>query len=59
MNRAPGNFYKKGQSGAEKLSGERRKAVLVRLWHYLKQMKKPFIFIITMVIIGNILFPIA
>ena len=55
MNRAPGNFYKKGQSGAEKLSGERRKAVLVRLWHYLKQMKKPFIFIITMVIIGNIL----
>ena len=55
MNRAPGNFYKRGQSGAEKLSGERRKAVLVRLWHYLKQMKKPFIFIITMVIIGNIL----
>lgn len=55
MNRAPGNFYKKGQSGAEKLSGKRRKAVVVRLWYYLKQMKKPFIFIIVMVIIGNLL----
>ena len=55
MNRAPGNFYKKGQSGAEKLSAKRRKAVLVRLWQYLKQMKKPLIFIMIMVVIGNIL----
>ena len=55
MNRAPGNFYKKGQSGAEKLSGERRKAVLTRLWHYLKQMKKPFIVIAILVVVSNVL----
>ena len=55
MNRAPGNFYRKGQSGAERLSGERRKAVIVRLWHYLKQMKKPFIIIGLLVVTGNVL----
>ena len=55
MNRAPGVPYRKGQSGAEKLSSKRRKAVLVRLWYYLKQMKKPFFIIGLLVVIGNIL----
>ena len=55
MNRAPGNFGKKGQNYHERLSTKRRKAVLVRLWHYLKQMKAPLIFIMLMVVIGNVL----
>ena len=55
MNRAPGSFYKKGQGGEEKLSSKRKKAVLYRLWKYLKEMKKPLALIMFFVIIGNVL----
>ena len=55
MNRAPGSFYKKGQGGEEKLSSKRKKAVLYRLWKYLKEMKKPLSLIMLFVIIGNVL----
>lgn len=55
MNRAPGSFYKKGQGGEENLSSKRKKAVLYRLWKYLKEMKKPLVLIMLFVIIGNVL----
>ncbi len=45
---------RKGQ-GFEKISGKRRRAVIYRLWLYLKEMKKPLIIISTLVILGNIL----
>ncbi len=52
MNGAPA---RRGQSGAEKLPSDRRKAVLYRLWQYLKQMKKPLLVIGVFVVCGNIL----
>ncbi len=51
----PGMPTRRGQSGGERISGKRRKAVLYRLWLYLKAMKKPLIIIGALVIIGNIL----
>ena len=44
---------KKGQSGVEKLPSKRRKAVLYRLWLYLREMKMPLIFIGMVVVAGN------
>ncbi len=52
MNQMPA---RKGQSGAEKLPSHRRKAVLVRLWKYLSEMKKPLILIGFLVVCGNLL----
>lgn len=54
MNRAPGIPQRRGQ-GTERISGERRKIVIFRLWEYLKQMKKPLTLIGILVVIGNIL----
>ncbi len=52
MNAAPA---RRGQSGAEKMPSKRRKAVLYRLWQYLKEMKRPLIVIGFFVVCGNIL----
>ncbi len=41
--------------GAEKLTGKRRKAVIYRLWYYLKQMRTPLTLVLFLVIIGNLL----
>ncbi len=46
---------RRGQSGAEKLPSERRKAVLYRLWGYLKQKAMPLIMIGILVVAGNML----
>lgn len=55
MNRVPGMPEKRGQGGAERLTGKRRKAVIYRLWHYLKQMRGPLTAVLLLVIIGNLL----
>ena len=39
----------------EKLSGERKKNVIIRLWYYLKQMKMPLIAVWVMVVVANLL----
>ncbi len=54
MNRMPGMPQRHGQGG-ERISKARRKAVIFRLWEYLKQMKIPLIIIGILVIVGNIL----
>ena len=55
MNRAMGAPGRRGQGGAEKLTGKRRKAVIYRLWHYLKQMRGPLTLVLLLVVIGNLL----
>ena len=40
--------------GTEKLSSERRKAVIFRLWKYLSQMRLPLIIIGTVVVVSNL-----
>lgn len=46
---------KKASQAPEKLSKERKLGVILRLWIYLKQMKKPLIAVGLMVVVGNIL----
>ena len=41
--------------GSEKLTAARRKNVIARLWHYLSQMRAPFIAVGFMVVVSNLL----
>ncbi len=53
VNKAPNMTRGRGM-GAEKLSSERRKAVIFRLWKYLNQMRLPLIIIGVIVVFSNL-----